>query len=220
MNEMANFFNRGGLVNMGKRLCSQSFSLEQCIEFAATAIPHVLIPPMKRLLTLFTLLISMHAAAHAAQPRVSNKPAFDPLRFFTGQTHSWGVMESRSGEPTQWIKTETQGRMINGELRMEQELVFEKGQRQHRSWRMRRIDSRHFEATANDIIGTAHGELNGNLFRWTFKLALKPSNPLFNVTMTQRMYFQPDGKTMINRDTIRKAGIILAQVTEQFSRVP
>ncbi len=34
--------------------------------------------------------------------------------------------------------------------------------------------------------------------------------------MTQHMYLQPDGRTMINRDTIRKFGIAIAGVTEEF----
>jgi hypothetical protein len=36
--------------------------------------------------------------------------------------------------------------------------------------------------------------------------------------MSQRMYLQPDGKTMVNHSTIRKFGIVVAQVTEQFRK--
>ncbi len=144
------------------------------------------------------------------------RPTFDPLKFFTGHTRSWGVFENTRGEPTERIVTETWGRMVEGELRMEQDLYIGSKTRSHRSWRMRRIDEHHFAATANDIIGTVHGEARGNAFFWCFTLALKPGNPLFNVRMCQRMYLQPDGKTMINRDTIRKFGIVVSGVTEQF----
>jgi hypothetical protein len=146
----------------------------------------------------------------------NTRPIFDPLKFYTGHTRSWGVFENRGGEATQHPTTETWGRVVNGELRMEQDLYIGNKPRQHRSWRMRQIDEHHFEATANDIIGTVHGETSGNAFLWSFTLALKPGNPLFNVQMTQHMYLQPDGKTVINRDTIHKFGILLAEVTEQF----
>ncbi|MEP6668590.1 MAG: DUF3833 family protein [Chthoniobacter sp.] len=146
-------------------------------------------------------------------------PIFDPLVFFTGHTRSWGVFENRQGEATEIIRTETSGRVVNGELRMEQDLYFSKRAHQHRSWRMRRVDAHHFEATANDLIGTARGDARGNTFVWTFTLATKPGNPLYNVSMTQRMYLQPDGRTMINRDTIRKFGVIVAEVTEQFRKL-
>jgi hypothetical protein len=36
--------------------------------------------------------------------------------------------------------------------------------------------------------------------------------------MSQWMYLQPDGKTMVNHSTIRKFGIVVAQVTEQFRK--
>ncbi len=83
---------------------------------------------------------------------------------------------------------------------------------------MRRTAPGVYEATANDLIGTARGRVDGNHFSWTFRLATKPGNPLFNVRMTQHMYLQPDGRTMVNRSVIKKWGILLTEVTEQFRR--
>lgn len=100
---------------------------------------------------------------------------------------------------------------------MEQDLFIGKQPRQRRSWRVRKIDERHYEATANDIVGVARGRVHGNRFSWSFTLATKPGNPLFNVRMTQHMYLQPDG-TLINRTRISKLGFMVAGVTEQFRR--
>lgn len=168
----------------------------------------------------FTALSSMMATTMPLSAFADGKPAFDPLKFFCGHTHSWGVFENRRGEATERITTETWGRMVDGELHMEQDLYIGTKPRSHRSWRMRRLDAHHFEATANDVVGTARGVASGNAFFWTFTLALKPGNPLFNVRMTQHMYLQPDGRTMVNRDTIRKFGFVVAGVTEQFRRNP
>ena len=164
------------------------------------------------------LALPTASAAQSASAFADTAPAFDPMKFFTGHTRSWGVLENRGGEATQRILTETWGRMVGGELRMEQDLFIGTKPRSHRSWRIRRSDAHRFEATANDVIGTARGEARGNTFIWSFTLATKPGNPLFNVRMTQHMYLQPGGRTMINRDTIRKFGVVLAGVTEQFRR--
>lgn len=166
----------------------------------------------------FAPLSSLRAAGIPLSAFADGKPAFNPMKFFTGHTHSWGVIENRRGEATERITTKTWGRMVDGELRMEQDLFIGTRPRSHRSWKMRRLDAHHFEATANDIVGTVRGETRGNAFFWTFTLALKPGNPFFNVRMTQHMYLQPDGKTMINRDSIRKFGFVVAGVTEQFRR--
>lgn len=158
--------------------------------------------------------------AAVASPTVTEKtPLFDPLVFFTGHTRSWGVLENRSGDATSVVRTETWGRVMNGELRMEQDLFFDHKPRQHRSWRMRRVGPHEFVATANDLIGSARGKSRGNTFVWSFTLATKPGHPLYNVRMTQHMYLQPDGRTMINRDTVRKFGFLLAEVTEEFRKL-
>ncbi len=169
-------------------------------------------------LALLTLLSLSTACAGSLKPAdfAANRPAFDPLAFYTGHTRSWGVLENSGGAPTTQIITETWGRVVDGELHMEQDLYMGNKPKQHRSWRMRRIDAHHFEATANDVIGKAHGVASGNMFQWKFTLATKPGNPLYNVSMTQRMYLQPDGRTMINRDSVRKFGFLIAQVTEEF----
>jgi len=48
-------------------------------------------------------------------------------------------------------------------------------------------------------------------------LALEPGNPVKNVTMDQWWYLMDDG-SLLNRTTIRKLGVILAEVTEHFVR--
>ncbi|MDQ6913260.1 MAG: DUF3833 domain-containing protein [Verrucomicrobiota bacterium] len=145
------------------------------------------------------------------------QPEFQPTKFFAGQTSSFGVMENPGGAPKQTVTTETKGRWDGDTLRLAQDLTVG-GSEQHRSWRIRKLDAHHYEATANDVVGTARGEAYGNIFHWTFTLALSPGNPLGNVRMSQWMYLQPDGKTMVNHSTITKFGIVVAQVTEQFRK--
>ncbi len=148
----------------------------------------------------------------------AGRPLFDPTKFFTGQTTSFGVMESRRGVPKQVVRTETTGKWEGDTLRLEQDLWLGESKPQHRSWRIRKLDAHRYEGTANDILGTVHGEAYGNVFHWSFTLALSPGNPLANVRMTQWMYLQPDGRTMVNHSTITKFGIVVAQVTEQFRK--
>jgi hypothetical protein len=146
------------------------------------------------------------------------QPVLDPAAFFTGRTSSSGVMENRRGAPTQRVTTETSGRWIGDTLHLEQDLFFSSGKKQHRSWTLRRLDAHRFEGRANDVIGTIRGEASGNTFHWSFLLELTPGNPLSRVRMSQWMYLQPDGHTLLNHSTITKAGFVVAQVTEQFRR--
>jgi hypothetical protein len=150
-------------------------------------------------------------------PPVGIGPTFDPIGFFAGHTHSWGVIENRSGAPSEWVTTDCRGeKQGTDHLTMVQHLTFQDGTTQQRDWTLWRSGSNTFEATANDMVGTAEGDANGNVFHWQWVLARHPGDALMNVTMNQWMYRLGDGSVMI-RTTISKLGIILAEVSEQFT---
>ena len=146
------------------------------------------------------------------------RPIFKPEKYFAGHTHSWGIFETQSGKPTKIIQTQTVGHWQGGVLHFEQDIVFEHGKKQHRSWLIRRLDEHRYSATGTGIVGTARGEAWGNAFHLDFTMAALGGNPLGHVRMSQWMYLQEDGVTMINRAVATNAGIILTEITEQFRK--
>jgi hypothetical protein len=102
-------------------------------------------------------------------------PTFDPTAFFDGHKQSWGVIESRSGAPTKRIVTDSHG-WINeaNQLRMVQHLSFQDGKTQARNWTLWRTGPNRFKATANDMVGSAAGEADGQMFHWEWVLARSP----------------------------------------------
>jgi hypothetical protein len=167
--------------------------------------------------SLATIILAGCDRTPALPAAAGSGPAFDPVAFFDGHTRSWGVMESRSGAPTEWIVTDSQGEKDGPDrLRMVQHLSFQDGTKQERDWVLKATGSDRFEATANDMVGSAIGESVGNIFHWQWVLARSPGNPLTEVTMQQWMYRLDDGSVMI-RTTVSKLGIILAEVTEHFA---
>ncbi|HEY4040247.1 MAG TPA: DUF3833 family protein [Rhodopila sp.] len=144
-------------------------------------------------------------------------PGFDPVAFFDGHTQSWGVIESRDGAPTERIVTDGRGERDGSDrVRMVQHLSFQDGTTQERDWTLWRSGPDQFDATASDMVGTARGQTQGRIFHWRWVLARAPGNALMNVTMQQWMYQMADGSVTI-RTTISKLGLIVAEVTEQFT---
>jgi hypothetical protein len=172
-----------------------------------------------RLLNLFALSF-LAIGCKTMQPASfeTTQPRFIPEQFFEGHTTSSGVFENRRGHATQHITTSTRGTVKNGALYIEQDLNPEKSKALHRSWVLRRVGAHQVDATANDIIGVAHGEVYGNMMCWKFTLDRVPGHPLQRVQLYQAMYLQTDGKTLIIRTIVRKFGVVVAQVTEQFRR--
>ena len=140
----------------------------------------------------------------------------NPLEFFVGNTHSSGVIENKAGKPKARITTETIGIRKDSMILIEQDLFPEGTKKNHRSWKLKIIDEHHLNATANDIDGTAYGLLYGNTFSWTFRLKLNNRKIIKHLRMSQFMYVMPDGKTMIIRSVLRKFGIVIVLITEQF----
>ncbi|MBV9653773.1 MAG: DUF3833 family protein [Acetobacteraceae bacterium] len=168
---------------------------------------------------LVLLLTSCHEPP-AVEILGNQAPDFDLIAQFTGHVRSWGVVENRSGEPSGWVETDCTGTVDGaGALHMSQHLLQEDGTAQDRAWIVRRTGPHSWDATANDMAGTAHGTAAGRTFHWHWTLAHGPGKPPVDVEMDQWMYLLDDG-SMLNRTTVRKYGIILAEVTERFARAP
>jgi hypothetical protein len=164
-----------------------------------------------------SLLTGCDQKSDAFSPGGGAGAAFDPMVFFNGHTHSWGVVENRSGAPNKWIVTDSQGSINEAnQLRMVQHLTFQDGTAQERDWTLWRSGPGRFDATASDMVGTAKGEANGSMFHWQWVLARAPGNMLMDVTMNQWMYRLDDGSVMI-RTTVSKFGFIAAEVSERFA---
>jgi hypothetical protein len=146
------------------------------------------------------------------------RPVFRVESYFAGRTHSWGLFETRSGQPKEILHTQTRGQWNGSVLKFEQNLEFQSGKKSHRSWLIRRVDAHHYTATGTGIIGTAQAEAHGNALHLDFTIDAVPGNPLAHLHMSQWMYLQADGVTMVNRDTLTKAGVIIAEITEQFHK--
>jgi hypothetical protein len=144
------------------------------------------------------------------------EPRFEPEKFFAGETRSWGVFENRAGNPSQRFTTSASGHREGESLVLHQTFTYENGRKQDRTWRIRRLDAHHYQATANDVVGIAKGEAYGNVFYLEYTVALKPGNPFFNVRLQQWMYGQDHGAAMVNSAKIAKLGVTLATVTEYF----
>jgi hypothetical protein len=147
-------------------------------------------------------------------------PAFDPLAFFAGHETSWGVEENRGGTPIAIVTTDCQGRRTaDGGIDMVQILHIGQAPAQRRIWHLRRTGPAQYEATANDMDGTAEGTVSGRRLHWRWVLETRPGNGLANVTMEQNMYRMDDGAVMV-RSVVSKLGIRILQVSEQFEPAP
>jgi len=87
-------------------------------------------------------------------------------------------------------------------------------------WHIHRVDSTHWDATANDMIGIARGEGVGNAFYWEYTLTLDRNNPMATVHIRQWMYQVEETDCLMTRLVITKLGITMFEVSEVIHHEP
>jgi hypothetical protein len=166
------------------------------------------------------LLLLAGCATLQPQDFAKSQTTFELDRYFTGHTRSWGVFESRGGQPHRFFTADSVGkRDARGVVTLTQHFRFSDGKTQMRVWKIWRADATHWEATANDMIGEARGEGLGNAFYWEYTITVDRDNPLATVHVRQWIY-QPGGTdAVMTRLVITKMGLPLFQVSESIHHV-
>ena len=163
-----------------------------------------------------TLALTVGACS-AALPSAAfddTTPVFKPEIFFAGATRSTGVQEDRAGAPTRLFQVAGQGILQpDGDLQLDQTIVFDQDPPLQRTWIMHRTDDHHFTASLTGADGPVTGENYGNLVHLTYAMV----KPRF-AQMEQWLYLQPDGVTVVNEATVSFLGITAARLSERITR--
>ncbi|MFK3890279.1 DUF3833 family protein [Sphingomonas sp. NPDC079357] len=152
------------------------------------------------------MLISLALAAAPVEP------AFDPLRFFTGQTRGTARLKVilRKAKP---VTVRGTGKMrADGTLVLDQMVTDGGGPPRARRWLLRETTSGHYAGTLSDARGPVIGEVSGTTLRLSFT-----SDGGFRIRQT--LTLQPDGRTLANRLEARRFGIRVAVLTERIVKV-
>ncbi|MFN2476423.1 MAG: DUF3833 family protein [Chthoniobacterales bacterium] len=165
-----------------------------------------------------TITIAVVALLICASDASALDTQFRPEKFFAGRTVSSGVFHNTVGKPEQRFTTECRGRMRGRILWLDQVFRYDDGHTQQRHWQIRRVSANQYVGRAIDVVGEARGEVAGPTFHFNYAVALNPGNALLNVRLDQTMTLRRDGHVE-NQATIKKLGVVLSRVTEEFRRV-
>jgi hypothetical protein len=167
-----------------------------------------------------SLLMMTGCASLGMQDFAKSGTRFELDRYFTGHARSYGVFENTDGNPRRTFVCDSYGkREAGGDVRLHQVFHFGDGKTQVRDWHIHRADTTHWTATANDMIGIARGEGQGNAFHWEYDITLNPKNPLATVHVRQWMYLAEGTETLMTRLIITKLGITVSEVSEVIHRM-
>ena len=152
-------------------------------------------------------------------------PALDMRSYFNGIVDAYGVFTDRSGKVvkrfTVVMNCSWQGAPGQEEGVLDEDFLYSDGSKQKRIWRLKRQSGTgaqgRYIGRADDVVGEAVGEEQGNAFYWTYTLSLPVDGRVIEVRFDDWMYLMND-RVMLNKATMSKWGVYLGEVTLSFAK--
>ncbi|MGF1687302.1 DUF3833 domain-containing protein [Photobacterium japonica] len=144
-------------------------------------------------------------------------PKLDLFRYFDGQVSAWGMLQDRSGKQTRRFEVAIKGTVKGKQLTLEEDFVFDDGEKQRRVWIITETHEGHYIGEAGDVVGQASGRVVGNALNWRYVLRVPVGDTTYDINFNDWMYLQDD-KRMFNVAKMTKFGFDVGQVTLFFER--
>lgn len=183
----------------------------------------------RRLLLAGTAALGAASLSGCASPRIGDyagqTPQLDLRRYFNGTIDAYGVFTDRAGKVvkrfTVVMQCSWQGEAGREEGVLDEDFVYSDGTTQKRIWRLKREPGMggqgRYSGRADDVVGEAVGEEQGNAFYWAYTLSLPVDGRIIEVRFDDWMYLMNE-RVMLNRATMSKWGVTLGEVTLSFSK--
>lgn len=146
-------------------------------------------------------------------------PKLDLVQFFSGRSEAWGMVQQRDGTLLRHFYASIEGRMEGQKLVLDEQFVFDDGEKQSRVWTFTPVAEQRWSGTAHDVVGPADLQVAGNAAHLRYTLQVPVSGRIIDMKMDDWMYLL-DENTMANRTSMRKIGIEFAELTVFFRKQP
>lgn len=168
--------------------------------------------------TLAALLLALAGCGSVPVERYRDeRPAMDLQRYFNGTIDAWGMFQDRSGKVVKRFYVRIDARWNGDTGVLDEHFEYSDGTRSRRVWTLTRLDANRYRGTADDVVGEAIGEVQGNALRWRYVLKLDVDGRIWEVDFDDWMYMIDD-QVMLNRSVMSKFGIRLGEVILSFRR--
>jgi len=148
----------------------------------------------------------------------NNSPKFDVRKYFNGNLEAYGILQNWQGKVIRTFTVKMQGSWQENNGILQEDFLFNDGEKQQRTWQLTMQDDHHFTATASDVVQTAQGKQYGNAVKMDYVLAIPMGNKTYNFTIKDWL-FLVDENSLVNVSTITKFGIPVAKLSIGFKKI-
>ena len=174
---------------------------------------------MKKLTLLIILFIISGCAKEMSIDKFTNsKPEFILENYFDGKVEAWGLFHDRFGNLKRQFKVSITGTRKSDQIILDERFLYDDGEKDQRIWTIDILGQNKYHGRADDVIGVAKGESNGNALNWTYELLLKVKDKTIKVTFDDWMFLQEKG-ILLNRAEVNKFGLNIGVVSITFLKI-
>lgn len=137
--------------------------------------------------------------------------------FLLGRSQAEGVFQDFTGRIRRRFTISLDGRMDNGVLLLSEDFLFDDGATDQRVWRITPQGGGAYRASADDMLGVAHGSERDGVLRWSYLFSLNLGARRLRVRF-QDTFVQIADDALLNTARISKFGFVLGRMTIVFRR--
>ena len=174
-----------------------------------------IIKPISLIILLFLITSCSNNSAMKPEDFKNKEPRLIIEEYLSGNVKAWGVLQNRSGKVTRQFKADLNGKWDGSQLVLDEVFNWTDGEKQTRQWTILKINEHNYEGTASDVVGKAKGYSYGPAFKFEYVLLVPVKGREMKITFDDWI-FKQDDRVAINRATMTKFGIKVAELTVVF----
>ncbi|NGN96476.1 DUF3833 domain-containing protein [Grimontia sp. S25] len=172
---------------------------------------------MKKLIAAFALITALVGCSASLEDYKATSPAFNLFEYFEGETLAWGMVQDYTGKQTRRFEVSIVGTVEGNKITLDEDFVFDDGEKQKRIWTITRLEDGSYEGTAGDVVGIATGSESGNALNWIYDLSVEVGDSTYVLTLDDWLYRQ-DEKRAFNLTSMKKFGIEVGRISIFFEK--
>lgn len=171
----------------------------------------LIILPLLLLLAMIAKSQLLSFRAQSPRDYASTGPAFVLKTHLSGQILSEGLIYGPTGKVTTSFVAKMVGEWDGDTGTLSEEFSYSNGNQQSRKWFLQLGEDNTFTATADDIVGQAHGTVSGSTIKMEYTIVLPREAGGHTLAVIDWLYLTENGVIM-NKSEMRMFGIKVAEL--------
>jgi hypothetical protein len=162
-------------------------------------------------LLILTIGILSACASVSVTDYTKNSPKLVLQEFFNGSLRAHGIVKDRSGKVIRYFNASIYASWEQGVGTLEENFIFDDGEKQQRIWKIVKDDAGKYIGTANDVIGSSELKVAGNSLFLNYVLRIPYEDRTLDLNIDDRMYLVSKN-VLINESVMTKWGFQVGEI--------